>query len=179
MPEGWAAAASPGEAAARADFTFVSGAQAENLLFARGIVRSAPAGSCIVLVGRNAATVRALASQLDDEGLDALDMHVLPGPPEPRFAIGGERDTFDLLRPLLRDHGRPVYCGAVGSGTLAKAGEDELLFLAPAARPARLEPLFAQAERQGAFPQALRNLWKAGPLASPAFDAAADALTKR
>lgn len=181
VPQGWAAAASPGEAAARADFTFVSGRNAEDHLFARGIVRSAPAGSCIVLFGVGAETARALAPRLDDEGLDTLDMAVLPGRPissPPRFAFGGERDTFNLLRPLLREHGRPVYCGAVGAGALAAAGEDELLFLPPAARLDRLQPLFARAEAHGAFPQALRNLWKAGPLAAPDFDARADALTK-
>ena len=176
VPDGWQRAASPAEAVVGADFIFLiaEGDEAADLL-SRGILTGAPAGSCVVLIGPLPDEVRDLASRLEAAGLAALDLALLGNPA--RVSVGGERDTFNLLRPHLAP--RAFFCGVHGAGTLAAMGERALLARTESDRLGGLEALLANAERSGAYPQALRNVWKAGPVSSPAFDAEADRLTKR
>lgn len=175
LPEGWTPKCSPGEAATAADFVFVRGDVRATL--ARGVLNGAAPGASIAMIDADPTEVAALADVLDEAGLDGLDLALLHDPP--RFSVGGNRDTFDLLKPALRPIGRPFFCGAIGSGTRAALGEGALLKAPNAERLGMLPKLLDEAEASGAFPQALRNVWKAGPLGGPAFDAEADRLTKR
>ena len=181
VPDGWRRAASPAEAVVGADFTFLAGEDAPGepdafeALLARGILTNAPPGATVIVCGADPDHARRLAARLDAAGLDALDMALLPEPV--RLAFGGMRDTFNLLKPHLAP--RSFFCGACGAGGWAMVGERTLLARGSDERVAALAQVFAAAERDGAFPQALRNAWLAGPLASPAFEEEARRLTRR
>lgn len=172
VPDGWLRRASPAEAAARADFVFLAGGQgAWSKLLDRGVRSHAPPGACIVLLG--AGCPAPFADELEAGGLVALDLTLLHDPP--RLAVGGDRDTFNLLRPHLKPAGQPFFCGAIGAASFAAQAERRML----EAPNLDLAVVVADADARGFFPQALRNVWKAGPRSDPQFDAAIDALTKR
>ena len=176
VPPGWQRKRSPAEACG--DFTFVNSA-AHGLanLLERGIINSAPAGSCVVLLAGTERhdEVRALGAKLDDAGLDALDAAFLDG----RVVVGGDRDTFNLLKPRLSACGALFFGGPVGAATAARDAERKLLGMPAASRPDTLPALVEELEREGYFPQPIRNALKAGPLGAPDFDSAIDALIRR
>ena len=179
-PDGWTARASAAEAVAGADFAFVASATpgGRAAALSRGLLHSLPPGACVVLVGPGEpAEARRLQRLLDDAGFDCLDLALARDPL--RFAVGGDRDTFNLLRPVLTPLGRAFFCGAVGAGSAAVSLEARLLAMDPDERPNALPDALREGEAAGAIPPALRNLWKASALAAPDFDSVADRLTTR
>ena len=110
-----------------------------------------------------------LALVLDAAGLDFLDFTPLGD----RQVVGGDRDTFNLLRPTLKEAGPLFYAGPAGSSVVSRVAEERLT------KGDDMAEVFAWAESQGAFPQAVRNVLKAGPLSSREFDEEADRLTRR
>ena len=169
----------PGEAARRADFAFVfpaGPASVSDLVENRGMALMMAGGSCVVacdLPDRGSA--QRMSVILDEAGLDCLDLvYFADGN---RIAVGGERDTFDMLRPVLKRVGATFYVGPAGSSLVARDAEGEALACGP--DEAALAAVFGRVEVLGAFAAPIRNLLKAGPAGGPEFDAIADALTRR
>ena len=141
VPGGWRAAASPAEAAARADYAVV-GSDETVLLFGRGVARGLPPGACVILAGE--ADARALAERLGDEGVGVLEARCVPN----AVLVAGDRDAFDEAKSVLRAVGKPMFVGPVGAAA-AVAGL--------VADAMDLDARFTWAVERGAFPAQIRN----------------------
>jgi 3-hydroxyisobutyrate dehydrogenase-like beta-hydroxyacid dehydrogenase len=97
-------------------------------LIARWLRHPIPTGAIIAdLTTTTPARARSLAAQLAGAGGAYLDAPVSGGERGAKsgalvVTVGGERDAFDRMAPVLTHVGAPLhYCGASGSASLAKA----------------------------------------------------------
>ena len=129
----------PAAVAAASDVTFLSLPNPSDVddvvRRADGVLAGARSGSAIVDLSTNSPeVVRALAATAAAQGVQLLDAPVSGGVAGARKAtlavmVGGDRDAFDRLSPLLDAIGaRVFYVGDVGAGTVAKLVNNMLFF---------------------------------------------------
>jgi len=124
-------AASPAEAAARADIVFTCVSDVpdveEVICGPRGVLQGIGAGRLVVdtsTIGPKAA--RAIAARCAEAGVRFMDAPVSGGPPGAQQATlsimaGGEATDLEEAFPALRAMGRTiVHCGPVGTGQATK-----------------------------------------------------------
>jgi 3-hydroxyisobutyrate dehydrogenase len=127
---GAGSAETPAEAAAESDVALLSLPSAEAVeevvLGPRGLAAGASAGFAVIDLSTSPpALARSLAAGLAKEGWDWLDAPVSGGPRGAEAAsltimVGGSREAFERLRPLLEELGLVVRVGPAGAGQAAK-----------------------------------------------------------
>jgi 3-hydroxyisobutyrate dehydrogenase len=162
---GAGAAETPAEAAAAADVGLLSLPSAEAVqevvLGPRGLAAGVAPGFAVADMSTSPpALARSLAAELAKEGADWLDAPVSGGPRGAEAAsltimVGGSRETFERLRPLLEDVGALVVrVGPAGAGQAAKLSNN----LVAGVTMAALAEACALAVREGIEPAVLYDL---------------------
>jgi 3-hydroxyisobutyrate dehydrogenase/2-hydroxy-3-oxopropionate reductase len=130
--------ATPKEVAGNADVLFMCVGDTEMakdvILGAGGIIEGARPGCVVVDCSTIAVSEsRRIGQALKAKGVEFLDAPVTGSTPGAEsgnltFMVGGERATFDLIRPLLDPLGKKIYfCGAAGMGLQAKLTQNLIL----------------------------------------------------
>jgi 3-hydroxyisobutyrate dehydrogenase/2-hydroxy-3-oxopropionate reductase len=130
--------ATPKEVAGNADVLFMCVGDTEMakdvILSAGGIIEGARPGCVVVDCSTIAVSEsRRIGQALKAKGVEFLDAPVTGSTPGAEsgnltFMVGGERATFDLIRPLLDPLGKKIYfCGAAGMGLQAKLTQNLIL----------------------------------------------------
>lgn len=191
---GASAAAGIAELTRDSDILFLSlpgPKQIEEVVFGEAGVMSemAPGKTLVDLSTSSRDLALKLSAACAERGAEMLDAPVSGGPAgaasgDMAFWVGGEREVYDRLEPVLRTMGdKPFYCGPVGSGTVVKlinnlTGHLFLLSMAEAfsvAVKAGIDPLeFWDALRLGVVGKAsalnmLTNQFLPGEFDVPAF----------
>ena len=101
-----------------------------------GILAGAQAGSLVIIhTTVHPATVRNLAKEISDRGLEIVDAQMSGGQAgaENRqlcFMVGGNREAFEQCRPLLASSGSNIFhMGALGMGAVMKLVQQTILCL--------------------------------------------------
>ena len=130
--------ATPRETAENADVLFICVGDTQMakdvILGAGGIIEGARPGCVVVDCSTIAVSEsRRIGQALKAKGVEFLDAPVTGSTPGAEsgnltFMVGGERATFDLIRPLLDPLGKKIYfCGAAGMGLQAKLTQNLIL----------------------------------------------------
>ena len=133
-------AGSPKEAAAGADVVFTSLPMPSDVravcLGRDGIIEGVPPGSVVVDLSTNSpAEIRALHREFQERGIEFMDVGVSGGPKgaasrDMCLMAGGDEATFQRIKPLLDALGdKPVYCGPIGNGMVAKLSHNLFAYL--------------------------------------------------
>jgi 3-hydroxyisobutyrate dehydrogenase len=112
----------------------VSGADVEELLFARGVLAAMRPGSILVVhTTMDPEACRQMASQAGERGVGFLDAPVSGGGAaaarrELLVLVGGEASLVERARPVLGTYGNPItHLGGVGAGQTCKILNNLLL----------------------------------------------------
>ena len=186
LSDGAEAGESPAQVASVSDvvITMVTDTSAveEVVLGARGIVRGARAGSVVVDHSTIApGPTRRIAGDLRHRGIEMLDAPVSGGSAAAESGtlavmVGGTRNAFDRVTPLLRCYGKTVmHVGPNGAGQIAKACNQICTIVNQlAAAEAML-----LAERSGVDPLAVKDVVMSGFGASRMLDLQAPKMIAR
>jgi 2-hydroxy-3-oxopropionate reductase len=134
------AAANPKEVATHCQLIAVvvwDDAQVQQVMVGdHGILAGAQAGSLVIIhTTVHPATVRNLAKEISDRGLEIVDAQMSGGQAgaENRqlcFMVGGNREAFEQCRPLLASSGSNIFhMGALGMGAVMKLVQQTILCL--------------------------------------------------
>ena len=134
------AAANPKEVATHCQLIAVvvwDDAQVQQVMVGdHGILAGAQAGSLVIIhTTVHPATVRNLAKEIRDRGLEIVDAQMSGGQAgaENRqlcFMVGGNREAFEQCRPLLASSGSNIFhMGALGMGAVMKLVQQTILCL--------------------------------------------------
>ena len=186
VSDGAEAGESPAQVASVTDIviTMVTDTSAveEVVLGAQGIVRGARAGSVVVDHSTIApGPTRRIAGDLRHRGIEMLDAPVSGGSAAAEsgtlaIMVGGSRNAFDRVTPLLRCYGKSVmHVGPNGAGQIAKACNQICTIVNQlAAAEAML-----LAERSGVDPLAVKDVVMSGFGASRMLDLQAPKMIAR
>jgi 3-hydroxyisobutyrate dehydrogenase-like beta-hydroxyacid dehydrogenase len=132
------ACATPAEVAARSDVVFLcvgdSQMSEEVILGKGGIAEGAKPGTVVVDTSTVApASSRKIGEALSKNGIQFLDAPVTGSKPGAEggtltFMVGGDRDVFERIKPILEPMGKQLYyCGGPGLGLHAKLSQNLIL----------------------------------------------------
>lgn len=153
----WAATVRDLGAACEVVFTSLPGPKEVEAVGAE-LIATMPRDGVIVDISTNAVSaVRALHAAAAERGLHVLDAPISGGPRGAAtrrlaFFVGGDRDVFDRVRPLLDAMGdRAILVGDIGAGSIAKLAHN----LSGYALNAIMAEVFAMGAKAGLEPLAL------------------------
>jgi len=152
------------------------------VLNAGGVKDAARPGTIFVdMSSINPIASREIAQALAEKGIEMLDAPVSGGEPKAvdgtlSFMVGGKREIFDKVRPILEKMGASVVlCGSIGAGNVTKLCNQIVV----AANIAGLAEALMLGQKAGVDPQVIFQAIRGGLAGSTVMEAKAAMMIQR
>jgi len=138
----------------------------------KGAIKNGKPGNIIVDLSSTAPDIISkLNAEANEAGMDLLDSPISGGEPAAKTGTlavmtGGNKETFDEVRPILEYIGNPVYTGPSTTGSVTKLANN---LMAGAMLVAMAEG-YAFAAKAGLDPEVLFSATRTGFIGGPLYD---------